>query len=391
MKKNKLILVNIFCLIVIINNSIFASSLFSSKNIFADITEKAGGAVVKVTCFLEENKSEYDPFFEKPLSIENKEEYKSIGTGFIISTDGYILTNKHVINNSKKITITVKNHKKTFNAKIVGTDFNLDLALLKIDDDIKFSTIELGDSNSLRPGDWAIAIGNPYGLNNTVTVGVISALNRSITLNKEEQTRSYQNLIQTDAAINPGNSGGPLLNIDGQVIGISSAINIQGQGISFAVPINLVKKMIPQLKKYGKVVRPWIGIYMQEITATTAHYFGLNKNHGVLITNVIKNSPAQKAGLQPGDIIIKFNQDKAKKAEDIINKIANLKINQNINLTVIRNKKTKNFELKVAERPKEIKYKKMVFRNYFSIILLSSSTKTTFGSSFFTSFSSISP
>src|SRR5262249_13390358 len=229
----------------------------------------------------------------------------SSGSGFIIDTQGHVLTNNHVVRDADQITVTL-NDKRQFKAKVVGTDPETDVAVVKIDAG-DLPTLPLGDSDDLRVGDWAIAIGNPLGeLRGSVTVGVISAQGRS-NLNIFGGTPGFQDFIQTDASINFGNSGGPLCNIRGEAIGINTAINPSGQGIGFAIPINLPNAVADQLVAHGSVKGAQMGVMLAELTPDIAEGFGLDTQDGVLISNVMKDSPAEKAGLKRNDVIVEFD------------------------------------------------------------------------------------
>ncbi|MCG0275876.1 MAG: trypsin-like peptidase domain-containing protein [Thermosediminibacteraceae bacterium] len=326
-----------------------------------DIIDKVSDAVVFIETTVR-NKIN-NPFFSDPFFREffgdsfpfPDTQSKSIGSGFIISSDGYILTNHHVIEGASEVYVTVKGFSKPFKATVVGTDFELDLAVLKINSESKLPFLTLGDSDKMRVGDWVIAIGNPYRLDHTVTVGVISAKERplSITDRSTGKTRVFKNLIQTDAAINPGNSGGPLLSLNGEVIGINTAVNAEAQGIGFAIPINTVKEVLDELIKTGGVARPYIGVYLQEITKDLADYFQLKSTNGALISYVVPGSPAERAGLQPGDIILKINDKAIKKPSDVTEIISNTKINEKIVLLIYRNGTTIYVPVTVGKKPNQ--------------------------------------
>ncbi|TEB15082.1 putative serine protease HtrA [Pelotomaculum sp. FP] len=278
-----------------------------------DIAANTSPAVVRVDTTTVQSSSRSDPFLNDPFfrqffgdqfrTPSQPQESHGMGSGFIISTDGYILTNEHVISGASSIEVTVSTREKSYPAKLVGSDHDLDLAVLKIEPDGNLPTIALGDSDSIRVGDWAIAIGNPYGLDHTVTVGVISAKGRPITV----EDRQYRNLLQTDASINPGNSGGPLLNINGEVIGINTAINAEAQGIGFAIPSNTVKDVYDELVSKGGVTHPWLGVYLQSVTKDIAQYYGLGEQTGAVVASTVSGGPASKAGLQRGDVITQYN------------------------------------------------------------------------------------
>jgi len=316
-----------------------------------EIVDKVGDAVVYIET-VSESSSSSDPFFNDPFfryffgdsfSFRTTPRVsRGIGTGFIINPEGYIITNEHVINNATEVTVTVIGFDEPFKATVVGKDFNLDLAVLKIDSSKKLPYIELGNSDEMRVGDWVIAIGNPYRLDHTVTVGVISAKGRPVTIPDQStgKQRVYKDLIQTDAAINPGNSGGPLISLDGKVIGINTAVNAQAQGIGFAIPINTAKEVLDELITTGSVTRPFIGVLLQDVTKDLADYFGLEKPKGSIIADVVSNSPAEKAGLQRGDVILKINDTDIKNSNDVSNVVSKSKINDKLVMLILRNGQT---------------------------------------------------
>ena len=297
-----------------------------------------------------------DPFFRQFFGDKTyKQEIKGLGSGFLISPDGYILTNDHVAGNAKEITVTLTNKSK-YKAKLVGTDLVSDIALLKIDGkDLPY--IQLGNSDDVLIGEWVIAIGNPFGLFDisdkpTVTVGVVSATGMNL---NAEQGRIYRGMIQTDAAINQGNSGGPLLNSDGEVIGVNAVIFTPNQGnigLGFAIPINRVKSIVTELKKSGKVERNfWTGLEVQTVDARVAHYFDLAKAEGVIVTDVKRRSPADDSGFKPGDIIIEVNSEKVSNDDDIMGIVQNSKAGDVLKMKIIRDKKFINLSLKLEKNP----------------------------------------
>jgi serine protease Do len=279
---------------------------------------------------------------------------RSGGTGFIISPDGYIVTNNHVIENATKVEVHYGADEnglggRTVTAKIVGRDPSTDLALLKIDTDQQLPSIRLGDSDRIRKGDWAIAIGHPFTFENTLTVGVISAKGRSLGLSQE--TRSFENFIQTDAAINFGNSGGPLLNIAGEVVGINTAIRGGGaQGIGFATPINTAKLLLPQLKQ-GKVVRGYLGMNIQDVTEDIREAFELPEARGALVQSVDDGKPASKAGLRAGDVVVEIDGKPVRNNRELIDHISYLPVGSNVKIGIIRNKQRMTLTATTAERP----------------------------------------
>ena len=277
-------------------------------------------------------------------------EYKQhgLGSGVIVSPDGYILTNNHVAGHADEIHVRLLD-KREFTAKVVGKDSKTDLALIKINTNQPLPVAPLGDSNTAQVGDWVVAIGSPFGFTSTVTAGIISAKGRALGGN-------YDDFIQTDASINPGNSGGPLFNAKGQVIGINTAIYSStgsNAGIGFAIPIDLAKQVMQQLKEHGKVVRGWLGVEIQEVTPDLAQSFNLPKAEGALVANVEKEGPALKAGIQRGDIIVKFNNLPVQDEHQLPELVAQTPIGDTVPVEVIRNGKHLTIQVKVAELKEE--------------------------------------
>ena len=268
---------------------------------------------------------------------EYKQKQRSLGSGFIVTPDGTIVTNAHVVGKAEKVTVTFENG-TTYPAKIIGKDLKTDIAVIKITDAGKtFPTVVLGDSDQLKVGEWAIAIGNPFALDHTVTTGVISAKGRSVEISENGGAQSY---IQTDASINPGNSGGPLCNIQGEVIGINSAIYSQSGGsigIGFAIPINIAKKVADDLVNNGKVIRAGLGAVVQSLNPQIAKSFGLASTQGALISSVNPGSAAEKAGLKPGDIILDLDGQTIDSSNDLVTKLFTFAPGQVVQLTVLRN------------------------------------------------------
>ncbi|NIA10889.1 MAG: Do family serine endopeptidase, partial [Nitrospiraceae bacterium] len=264
--------------------------------------------------------------------------------GFIIDPAGYILTNNHVVSKADKIVVKL-NSGKEYKAKVVGADPKTDVALIKIKADKKLPAVALGDSDKIRVGDWVVAIGNPFGLSHTVTAGIISARGRVI------GSGPYDDFIQTDASINPGNSGGPLIAMDGRVIGINTAIIASGQGIGFAIPINMAKKILPQLKKTGHVVRGWLGVYIQDITPELAKKFGLKEQKkGVLVSKVFEKSPAKDGGVKQGDIILKFDDKPVHSSHELALVVSQTKVGKKVSVEISRDGKTITLDVKVGTR-----------------------------------------
>lgn len=286
-----------------------------------------------------------DDFFERFFGDIPRREFKqrSLGSGFIISTDGYIFTNNHVVEQADKILVKLSTGRE-YEAKIIGKDSKTDLALIKIKSGESLPVADIGDSEKLRVGDWVIAIGNPFGLEQTVTAGIVSAKGRVI------GAGPYDNFIQTDASINPGNSGGPLFNMEGKVIGINTAIVAQGQGIGFAIPINMAKVILPDLKSKGKVTRGWLGVSVQDITEDIAKNLKLKDINGALISDIFKGDPADRAGLRTGDIIIEVNGKKIKDSHELLIMIATFHVGDKIEIKVWRDAQEKIFYVIVAER-----------------------------------------
>ena len=335
---------------------------------FADIAEEAMPSVVSITSTdIVKGASrrgnpfgggggqgEGDPFefFFGPRRNQPRgddEEHKEVqgGTGFVISEDGYIVTNNHVVENADKVEVRIG--KERFPAKIVGRDPATDLALLKIDAKRKLTAIPLGDSDRLRVGEWVMAIGDPLTFDKTVTVGVVSAKERS-GLTADASTRSFENFIQTDAAINFGNSGGPLINVNGEVVGINTAMFRPAQNIGFAVPINTLKQVLPQLRDKGKVTRGYLGINIRNVDPDVAAAFRLKGAEGAFVESVVKGEPADKAGLQPGDTIVRVDNVPVKETRDLIGYVSAKSPGTHVKLSVMRDGKEAPFTVTLAER-----------------------------------------
>ena len=291
----------------------------------------------------------FKEFFERFFGDIPQREFrqKSLGSGFIISKDGYILTNNHVVEKATEIRVRLLN-KEQFKAKVIGRDPKTDIALIKIKANHNLSAATLGDSDALRVGDWVIAIGNPFGLGHTVTVGIISAKERII------GAGPYDNFLQTDAAINPGNSGGPLVNLEGKVVGINTAIVAQAQGIGFAIPINMAKYILSQLKERGKVMRGWLGVMIQEVTPEIAHALGLKEVKGALVADVTPGSPADKADIRRGDVIIEYNGHKIEEMNELPRLVANTPVDKSVPIKIWRNGKIKQLTVKVGELEEKV-------------------------------------
>jgi len=331
------------------------SSIEDLSNSIADIAEKNGPAVVNIdTVRMVETQNPFldDPIFGHFFGDQFKEYTRTIpqkgtGSGFIINQEGYIITNEHVVHKADKIKVTLSDGRE-FTGEVIGSDTTSDMAIVKIKAD-HLPLVALGDSDKLRVGEIVVAIGNPYGLQQTVTMGVVSAKGRSIPTGIEG--RVYKDFIQTDTAINPGNSGGPLLNTKGEVVGINTAIIPYAQGIGFAIPINIAKKNIDDLINLGKVRRSWLGVYIQEVTPEIAKQFNLTEAKGVLVGDVVKNSPAEEVGIKTGDIIKKVNNEEVNSPEELQDKIGNIEIGKKTNIEIVRNGETISFVVKIGEMP----------------------------------------
>ncbi len=341
--------------------------LFSLQESFVNVAKSIKPAVVQITTEKTVTLRYWDPFgnfeefFRSPFEDffgqqrpekrkEFKQKQKGLGSGFIIDPKGYILTNNHVVEGVDKIMVKLLGKKKELKAKVVGTDRRTDLALLKVKGIKPFPSIKLGDSDNIRVGEWAIAIGNPFGLEETVTVGVISAKGR-----RGFGIGQYEDFIQTDASINPGNSGGPLVNIKGEVIGINTFIIAPSvaSGIGFAIPINMTKNVLVQLREKGKVVRGWLGIIIQPLSEELAKSFGLKKAEGVLIGDVMKNSPAEKGGLKRGDVIIQLEKKVVREPLELQTAVADTSPGRIVSVKIIREKKETVLKIKIGEMPAE--------------------------------------
>jgi len=328
---------------------------------FVPLVKSAGPAVVNISTEREVSSPVMDmfnfpgmerffdqfggPFGRRPQGSAPKQKRNALGSGFIISKDGYIVTNNHVVEGADKVTVNFDGRSDTaLTAKIIGTDADTDLALLKVESSKPLPVLEFGDSDAMEVGEWVVASGNPFGLSNTVTAGILSAKGRDI------HAGPFDNFLQTDASINPGNSGGPLLNMEGKVIGINTAISANGQGIGFAIPSSLASQIIHDLREGKKVSRGWLGVAMQDLDAKTAKALGIKEAHGALIGKVMDGEPAAKAGLKAGDVIIRVDKTDIANASELTRCIAGLKPNTTASITVLRNGKEMSFDVKLGER-----------------------------------------
>ena len=356
-----------YCLILIVLS--LPTSFANAKNIpssFADLAEKLMPSVVNIAS-TQTIKTTSNPFknfqfppgspFEdmfKEFNRQTERKATALGSGFIIDRKGIVVTNNHVIQGAEDIIVSV-NGSTEYKAKVIGTDPYMDLAVLQIVSDEKFETVSFGDSDKARVGDWVIAIGNPYGFGGTVTSGIISSRNRDIGLTR------YDDFIQTDASINQGNSGGPLFNLDGEVIGINTAIWGPGQsgsiGIGFAIPSNSASNVISQLIKFGETKRGWLGVRIQEVTKEIAEVEKLKKPEGALVASVSENSPADKAGIKAGDIILEFDEKSVDTMRTLPKLVAQTKVGKRVTVKIWRNQKliSKRVLLGRLESSKEFK------------------------------------
>lgn len=309
----------------------------------SDIVNRTSNAVVKIETTVKRNSVFNNPFFNDPFfdgffddNFGGGEQEGGMGSGFIFDPKGYILTNEHVIEGADKIFVKLEGSDKKYPAKLLGTAYDLDLAVLKIEGKNNFPFLRMGSSDAARVGDWVIAIGNPYGFEHTVTVGVVSAKERPISIPDRKGTREYKNLLQTDASINPGNSGGPLLNLRGEVIGINTAVSAQAQGIGFAIPMTTVNGVLESLKANKKIVKPYMGVRLADIKREWMSELGLRSAEGSLIMQVEKGAPAERAGLQPYDVVVAINGKKVKNTKALQDAIQAQKPGARVNLQILR-------------------------------------------------------
>jgi serine protease Do len=321
---------------------------------FADLAEQVSPGVVNIQTSKTLRGGEVprgleEFFFGGPFGQSQRErKVPSLGSGFVISEDGYIVTHNHVIENVDSINVLFR-HEREVEANVIGRDPKTDLALLRIETDEKLFALPLGNSEEVRPGEWVVAIGNPYGLEHTVTAGIVSAKHRII------GQGSYDDFIQTDAAINPGNSGGPLINLKGEVIGINTAINPRANTIGFAIPINIAKDFLPQLRTDGHVTRGWLGVVIQRITPEIAAHLELEKEQGALVSRVMPDGPADEAGIERYDVIVEFNGKPIDEMNDLPRAVASTRVGRKVDVVVLRDGKRKDLRAKIAkmEEPPE--------------------------------------
>jgi serine protease Do len=283
----------------------------------------------------------FGPFHEKSPSRDFKQ--RSLGSGFIIDKAGYIVTNNHVIENADQIKVKLADERE-FEAELVGRDPNTDLALIRIKNASDLVPLELGDSDALSVGSWVVAVGSPFGLEQTVTAGIVSAKGRTL------GSGPYDDFIQTDASINPGNSGGPLLNMNGEVVGINTAIIANGQGIGFAIPVKMARGVVNQLQAHGSVTRGWLGVGIQDLSPELAEYYGIKNKKGVLVAQVFEGDPADKAGIKANDVIVEVDGKPIESSRDLTRTIADLEVGKKTTVTLLRDGKEKTVNVKIAKR-----------------------------------------
>ena len=338
---------------------------FSSNNLpdFTKLVEENNASIVNISTSREGNlpknhpqleNDELNKFFErffgdKLPNAPRQRNTQSLGSGFIYSSDGYIVTNHHVIKNAKKIIVKL-NNKTELTAKVVGSDEQSDIALLKVKAK-NLQPVKIGNSEDIKVGQWVLAIGSPFGFESTVTAGIVSAKGRSL------PNGNYVPFIQTDVAINPGNSGGPLFDLSGKVVGVNAQIFTRSggfMGLSFAIPIHVAEDVINQLKKNGKVVRGWLGVYIQEVTDNLAKSFGMKKPMGALISKIILDGPAEKSDLKVGDIILEFNNKKILNSSDLPPIVGSSKVGKRVDVKVLRSGKEMTIKFKVGKLPDQM-------------------------------------
>ena len=360
----------------------FCVTLFSMQQVYAaavnlpdftPLVEANSAAVVNISTTLKKTDNKGHPpvynmpdipedsplydFFKKFFGevpdgggLDPFEQRSSLGSGFILARDGYVITNYHVVKDADEIVVSLQDRRE-FVAEIIGTDERSDIAVLKIKGD-NLPTLKLGNSTSLKVGEWVLAIGSPFGFDHTVTAGIVSAIGRSL------PNENYVPFIQTDVAINPGNSGGPLFNLDGEVVGVNSQIYSRTggfMGLSFAVPINVVVTVYEQLKEHGKVSRGWLGVLIQDVTRELAESFGMPRPHGALIAKVLPGGPAEKAGFEIGDVVTKFDGTEITFSADLPPLVGNSKVGSKVPVEIIRRGATRTLQVTVAELPADEK------------------------------------
>ncbi len=342
-------------------------------NTISELVEIASPAVVKIETFANRSSMQggnsrfsdeffrefFGDFFEVPDQQPSQPNQGNLvqvgaGSGFFFDPSGYILTNEHVVHGATEVRVVVSGRKEPYKAKVLGTAYEMDLAVLKVEGEGSFPTLPMGNSENIRVGDWVVAIGNPYEFDHTVTVGVLSAKERTIKIPDSDGTRNYQTLLQTDASINPGNSGGPLLNLKGEVIGINTAVNAQAQGIGFAIPTSTVSGVLDSLKANKAIPRPYIGIRMGNVPQEYVADLGLKNTNGAFITEVLFGSPAYKAGLQVYDVVLAIDNQEIKDVQGLQKIVSGKKPGDELSLNVMRSKKQISIRVMVGDMNMQI-------------------------------------
>jgi serine protease Do len=316
----------------------------------ASLVDRASPAVVNI--IVSYGSTSLETLLQGDLPQPRDKRGMAQGSGLIVHPSGYVLTNYHVVDGAREIEVRLKDRSE-YRADVVGVDPKTDIALMKIEADRSLPALPLGDSEAVDVGDVVVAIGNPLGLHHTVTAGIVSGLGRR-DLGMPGQ-RLETDFIQTDASINPGNSGGPLVGLDGRVVGINTAVNREGQGIGFAIPINLVKDLLPQLHEKGWVTRSWLGARVQKMSAQLAESFGLESAGGALITEVVSESPAGRAGLKAGDVIVAFDEHDVASSQQLPWIVSTTRPNRTVDVDIVRNRRSRTIEVTTAEKPNQSK------------------------------------
>ena len=365
MQLSSVLLLAFFLMLISTAGVCHAAALRNAPASFSEIAKKVSDEVVNIQVvtttkldgqdfhqFFQSPWGQDDPrndFFERFFGPSVPREYKqnSLGSGIIVGKDGTIVTNNHVVENADEIKVLLKNGKE-YQATIVGRDPNTDIAVIKIEPDEPLTAAELGDSDALEVGEWVLALGSPFGYEQTLTAGIISAKGRVI------GAGNYDDFLQTDASINPGNSGGPLINMEGQVIGINTAIAGVGTGIGFAIPVNMAKNVIEQLKSHGEVTRGWLGVSIQPLSDELAEYYGVKNKKGAYVAGVEPGDPADKAGIQAKDIIVEINGKQVEDPRDLTRMVADIPVGDLAEVVVLRDGKSNKIKVKIGKRDDEL-------------------------------------
>ena len=357
---------------------VFAEVSYNRRTPLVQAVEKVSPAVVNIYTteisrparnpFRSFGNNLFDQFF-KDFIPPTANQRRSLGSGVLINGEGFILTNEHVISKAAKIHVILSD-KQEFDASVIGADIKSDLAIIKINSRKPLPYVEMGRSDDLMIGEQVLTIGNPFGLQHTVTTGIISALNRNIRAGKN---MVYSDFIQVDASINPGNSGGPLLNINGSLIGINTAIYQKAEGIGFAIPIDHARRIVDELIRYGKVRRGWLGVSVQELDVQLSRHFKLDRKNGVLVVGVADSSPAGKAGLKRGDIIIAIDDHEVKNKSDFRGRMASYTVSSSIRFSILRDGKVKKVRARVTAIPKS--YVKEFTRHWLGLLVQENSER----------------